>query len=39
VVLPFGDDLVNDLDRGISFSLGLADLLWVAAALLDEVLT
>ena len=37
MIFPEGNDLVNDLDRGIASPLGLADFLRVTAALLDEI--
>jgi hypothetical protein len=37
VVFKVGDDLVDNLDGRIALALGVADLFWVAVALLDEV--
>jgi hypothetical protein len=37
VVFEVRDDLVDDLEGRVALALGIADLLWVAAALLDEV--
>jgi hypothetical protein len=37
VVFEVADDFVNDVDVGVAFALGVADLFGVAAALGDEV--
>jgi hypothetical protein len=37
VVFEVADDFVDDVDVGVAFALGVADLFGVAAALCDEV--
>jgi hypothetical protein len=39
VVLEESNNLVDNLDRRVSLALRVADLLWVAAALGDKVVT